>query len=310
MNFNIFATMKSIAFCLAFLFLVHTAHSCMQMTGTKYNGERGVVNARPGVSMLRESLQTNRKPDGAKMEADLRGTTNFNDRSDYSIALMYLGRSQEAVELLQKLEKEKPGEYFIAANLGTAYELSGKNSEALRWIKEGIHRNANSHDGTEWLHVKILEAKLGQQADPDFFKKHSVLELQPEQIGDQVAVGSDKIPIRALRWAIEYQLGERLQFVKPPDAAVASLLFDYAAIEAATVTLESAKQVLQLALEYGYPPENVRSLLEVYDRRIFWRKIKGYGFVSLCGAAAIGVLYLLYRLRCFVFCSKDSKQRL
>lgn len=46
------------------------------------------------------------------MEAELRGSTNFNDRSDYSVALMYLGRSQEAVQLLETLENEKPGKIF------------------------------------------------------------------------------------------------------------------------------------------------------------------------------------------------------
>jgi len=48
-------------------------------------------------------------------------------------------------------------------DLGTAYELAGKNEPALRWIREGLRRNPNSHKGTEWLHVKILEAKIEQE---------------------------------------------------------------------------------------------------------------------------------------------------
>ena len=299
--------MKSLASYLAFLFIAQTALPCVWISGTKYSGERTSVNARSGTRELEKSLRANRKPDGVKMEADLRGATNCNDRSDYSIALMYLGRGDEAVERLQELEKEKPGEYFIAANLGTAYELSGNNAEALRWIKEGLRRNASSHDGTEWLHVKILEAKIAQQKDSGFFSKHSVLELHPEQIGEQITVGDERMTIKELKRAIEYQLRERMQFVKPPDAAVASLLFDYAAIEAATVTLESAKQVLEMAVEYGYPTAKVQPLMKVYDQRIFRRKLKGYGLIALCVVAAFGLLAVLYRRGIFVLSRKGSQ---
>jgi hypothetical protein len=221
---------------------------------------------------------------------------------------MYLGRSKEAVELLEQLEKEQPGKYFIAANLGTAYELSGDNEEASRWIKEGIRRNPDSHEGTEWLHVKILEAKIAQQKEPRYFEQHSVLELLPEKIGEEIIVGEKRLSPKQLGEAIQHQLVERLQFVKPSDPAVASLLFDYAAIEAATKTLESAKDLLQMAIAYGYPPEKVQPLLKFYDRRIAWRKTKQYGFYALLGAAIIGLLGVLYKRGIFVLSARDLKR--
>lgn len=79
-----------------------------------------------------------------------------------------------------------------------------------------------------------------------------MLELQPEKL--DVLVDGERIEPIYVAKAIQHQLAERLKFVKPPDASVASLLFDYAAIEATTATLESAKGVLDLALKYGYPP--------------------------------------------------------
>jgi tetratricopeptide (TPR) repeat protein len=243
------------------------------------------------------------------MEAELRNSTNFNDRSDYSIALMYLGRSKEAVELLKTLEKEQPGHYFIAANLGTAYELSGDNEEAARWIAEDIRRNPESHEGTEWLHLKILEAKIAQEKDPDYFKKHSVLDLRPESAGSAISIGEERLSPRQITKAIQHQLTERLQFVKPPDAAVASLLFDYAAIEAATGTLESAENILRMAVNYGYPPEQVQPLMAMYDRRIAWRKVQQYGFYSVLALCGLGLLYLLYRKGIFVLSSRDLRQR-
>lgn len=243
------------------------------------------------------------------MEAALRNATNFNDRSDYSIALMYLGRSQEAVDLLQKLEKEEPGDYSVAANLGTAFELTGNNEEAAHWIAEGIQRNPKSHEGTEWLHLKILEAKLAMQKDPDYFKSHSVLDLVPQNINQDTLIGKEKLPPAQVAMAIQHQLAERLQFVKPPDPAVASLLFDYAAIEAGTRTLESARQILQMAKSFGYPPEKVEPLIKLYDQRIAWRKVKQYSFYSLIAAAGVGLLYVLYRKKIFVLSYKDLPRR-
>jgi len=265
--------MKAFTTALVFILFVNIALPCIWITGTKYNGD-SVSTGKGGTWHLRSALKADRRPDGVKMEVELRGATNFNDRSDYSVALMFLGRSEEAVTLLNQLEKEKPGEYFIAANLGTAYELSGNNEEALKWIKEGIHRDPTSHKGTEWLHVKILEAKIAQQKDTNYFKSHSVLELQPEKIGVEITVGDHTYSPKEIRDAIEYQLSERMQFVKPHDAVVASLLFDYAAIEAATETLESAEEILQMAQQYGYPSDKVQPLLNLYNRRIAWRKTK------------------------------------
>jgi tetratricopeptide (TPR) repeat protein len=222
---------------------------------------------------------------------------------------MYLGRSKEAVELLQALEKVQPGKYFIAANLGTAYELTGNYEEAARWIAEGIRRNPKSHEGTEWLHLKVLEAKMAQQKDPDYFKKHSVLNLMPQEITEDTLLGEEKLHPAEMEEAIQHQLTERMQFVKPPDPAVASLLFDYAAIEAATRTLESAKEILRMAVDYGYPPEKVEPLMKLYDRRIIWRKVQQYGFYTLAAFGGIGLLIFLYKKRIFVLSSRDLPRR-
>ncbi|MEK7782057.1 MAG: hypothetical protein AAB370_11215 [Verrucomicrobiota bacterium] len=306
--------MKILGLVLAFPIFINSVLGCANITGsaTSLSGTETKALRRSGVAELRYFLSKNLREDGIKMEASLRGSTNFNDRSDYSVALMYLGRSKEAVALLQRLEQERPGEYFVAANLGTAHELSGNNEEALRWINEGIRRNPDSHAGTEWLHAQILEAKILQQKDADYFKKHSVLELQADQIREEVTIGETKYSPEKLKEAIQHQLAERLQFVKPPDAPVAGLLFDYAAIEAATRTLESAKGLLQLAVEYGYPPDKVEPILKVYDKRIAWRKTKQYTRNTLIGigvaAIAVFLLRALYKRGIFVLSSKDLKR--
>ncbi len=80
--------------------------------------------------------------------------------------LMRLSRAQEAVKFLEASEKKRPGRYQTAANLGTAYELTGNLVQARRWIKEGIARDPSSHEGTEWLHLRILDARLALTQDP------------------------------------------------------------------------------------------------------------------------------------------------
>jgi tetratricopeptide (TPR) repeat protein len=280
------------------------AEACIWVLGTKYNTRPAWVSGFSTGRRLRLFLEHPRV-DGEKMEAELRGSTKFNDRSDYAVALLYLGRSGEAVQILESLEEEKPGDYVVAANLGTAYELAGDNDRALRWIKEGIRRNPNAHDGSEWLHAKILEAKIAQQKDAAFFEKHSVLELQPARIGKKVLIGEQHLSSEKLAQDIEYQLTERLQFVKPPDAAVASLLFDFAAIDAVTHSLESAKTVLQLALDYGYPASKVQPLLKQFDQRIMVGNIELYGFVAVIGVSIVWLLVYLYKRRIFVISSRD-----
>lgn len=294
--------MKTILCALAIVCFACPAWPCLNKSGTKYGGGSGSYF---GWRSLQVALKKNVQPDGVEMEANLRGSTNFNDRSDYAIALMYLGRNTEAVSLLTKLEQEQPGHFFVAANLGTAYELSGNNEEALRWINEGIRRNSKDHEGTEWLHAKILEAKIAQQKDAAFFEKHSVLGLEPGVICETIRVGEKSYSAKELTAAIEYQLGERLQFVKPPDPSVASLLYDYAAIEAANRSMESAKHILKFASQYGYPEPKIALLTAEFDRRLWWAGFRMNALIVAGCLIGVALLVVLYRRGIFVLSRRD-----
>lgn len=300
--------LKFILGCLLAVSVAASSDACLNKAGTKFEGGSGDVKSYFGWARLKNSIERRLAEDGVKMEAKLRGSTKFEDRNDYAIALMYLGRAAESVELLKQLEQERPGQFYVAANLGTAYELAGNNTEALKWINEGIRRNPADHDGTEWLHAKILEAKLAHEKDAHYFEKHSVLELQPGQISDaKLTLSGKTMTPQELAKAIEYQLGERLQFVKKPDPSVASLLFDYAAIEAATKSMESAKHILKMATDYGYPKDRVEALNKEFDRRLAWAAFKRYSLYVVIGLAVIALLYFLYRRGIFVLSRKDLK---
>src|SRR6185295_11499697 len=137
---------------------------------------------------------------------------NFMTWNDYAVALIRRSEASRAVGILESIERGKPGEYVVAANLGTAYELSGDLARAHQWIREGIRRNPQSHQGTEWLHLRILEARMAVAKDPDWLLRNSVTGLD---------FGSDAQPRRPPQWpqgtedgegviaALVYQLHER-----------------------------------------------------------------------------------------------------
>jgi hypothetical protein len=292
--------MKLLVVILTALCLAIPTEACAWIMGTSKDGQRVRTSPRHLVIKFRESAQTDLRIEGTRMETRLRNAPEFAQRNDYAVALMYLGRSSDAVELLEKLETERPATYEIAANLGTAYELSGNNQRALHWIKEGITRNEDSHFGTEWLHVKILEAKLRQEKDSDYFKNHSVLNLDLSSIKavnrhDTITMDGEAWPIEEITRAIDYQLIERLKFVKGKDPSVGSLLFDYAALEAASQTLESASALLKMAMEYGYPSERITPLLAKYAWTIRFGFIREYSLIGGISLLLIAFLFLRWK---------------
>ena len=87
-------------------------------------------------------------------------TGKLEDYSDYGVMLAYNGEYLRAKAIFIEIENKSPGLYATASNLGTTYELLGQNDLALHWITKAIKINPNSHNGSEWIHVKILEAKI------------------------------------------------------------------------------------------------------------------------------------------------------
>ena len=179
--------------------------------------------------------------------------------NDLAVVLIRFGRIPEAVRLLETIERRSPGLDKVAANLGTAYELAGDDAKALRWIREGMKRDPEDHWGTEWLHARILEAKL-DRARKVPRDGSSVLHLD---------FGTGAIPTRPtsmpknnvgrpvtmfqLGSALRYQITERTDFLAPPDPIVAGLLLDWANLELLAGTLETSIVLFDYAEKYGNP---------------------------------------------------------
>jgi len=270
------------------------ADACIQYYGTSVDGttkevEHPIGGVIVGLTDHREHERRASAPLGPTPPDD----APVHVRSDHAAALIYHGRAREAVALLEAVERLHPGEYVVAANLGTAYELIGDDRQALRWITEGVRRNPTSHHGTEWLHVRILEAKLALAADPAWLTTHSVT---------GVDFGAGRKPVMPSQWppgqgpdstgeALRYQLHERMGFVKPPDPIVGALLADYADLTALESTVEDALPVYDLALEYRPARADLiqRRRAHLADM-IEWRKLKAA--LVLWGLVAAGVVLL------------------
>lgn len=177
----------------------------------------------------------------ADYQAKPAGTATVEETTDYAAALVFMRRAEAAIPVLVALEHDHPGRYATAANLGTAYELTGDLPNALKWISEGIARDASSHEGTEWLHVAILEAKLRLQQDASWLAARSVLDTVPARPAEETV------------HAIEHQLSERLRFVTPADPVVCDLFYQ-AALRVTGLGPEAAErraELLKESLRFG-----------------------------------------------------------
>ncbi len=202
----------------------------------------------------------------------------LENSNDLGVALVLAGKIDEAIELFRATEKKFPGNARVAGNLGSALELKGENEEALKWIREGVIRDVSGHKGSEWLHERILKAKVALAENPRWFDKDSVLMLDFGN-GD-VPVAPEILPIEKgklkgaqdLLRQIDYQLLERTKFFKPPDAAIGDLYASGGDLAIASgLSLlddgtEDAKRYYESALLYGAPhAERIRKRLARYE---------------------------------------------
>lgn len=190
--------------------------------------------------------------DQKKKEAMIDVETNI------AVALVHLGQYQEALRIFKGEERSYKA-YNTAANIGTTYELLGQNDKALHWIKEGLTRDPGSHYRTEWLHVKILEAKIALERDPKWLEKNTVLGIDWESVNRnpsaELTVTDHRGQVKSAKEiedALAYQLHERMEFVKPPDQVVAQLLFDLSNVLRRSRSSEHATAVHKLAIDYGH----------------------------------------------------------
>jgi tetratricopeptide (TPR) repeat protein len=177
---------------------------------------------------------------------DLENIQKYNSsiQSDIAVSHIYLGNYNEALTILKRLQKENPEDYDIAANLGTVYELTGNNGLALQYIKKGMELNPQSHEGSEWVHVKILEAKLKMAKDPAWLDKNRVLNTGVSFLSDRKDELAEKIA------DIEYQLKERVPFTPFPNRILGNIFDELGDLCATQQSIELAYIAYDFSLKY------------------------------------------------------------
>lgn len=245
------------------------ANACINAVGTNYRGEFIRPMSYTGQQLKPQlTTPTDRAfliPWSEHAVADVRKSPSFRNLIELSAVLIRFGKLPEAVKLLQFVENKYPGKYQTASNIGTAYELMGRNEDALKWILEGLKRNPNDHFKTEWLHVHILNAKLGKI--PQQAPGRSILNLDfgneamPKRPA-HLPSGNDGKPVSLYEMGsgLRYQLTERIWFVPAPDKMVAGMLLDWANLELLAGSVESADVLYDAAIRYGIKEDRTISL--------------------------------------------------
>ena len=238
--------MKKALLLLYFFASINTSFACINEYGTLLSGEVVFSEANSGKLWIGKIDSLELKARSEKLLANYKRSDSIEYYSDYAAALMYLGQYQEAKLIYQEIEASFPDLYTTASNLGTVYELLGKPDSALFWIKRSVELNPNSHFGSEWIHLKILEFKLSGSSD---FSK-SILGLN---------FGNAKTPSNPMGYNLEelkthiwHQLRERLRFIRSPNKIVGNIYFDLGNTIAQEINVQTALESYAAAKEFGF----------------------------------------------------------
>ncbi len=190
-------------------------------------------------------------------------TKDIDYLSDKGYVLVIQKKYQEALEIYLKIEQLKPNRYSTASNIGTIYELLGDNRNALNWINKAMIINPKSHNGSEWLHVKILQAKIGgaEYVNSKFLINTNFGEY------DEPKNKMSKSDREALIKSLYYQLNERMSFIKKEDKIIALLLFELGNLAFLDKKYDEAINIYETSQEYGYQ----NKLLKIRAESANWR---------------------------------------
>ena len=266
----------------ALLLLASTAHACVNEVGTDRSGRRFASSWYLGETLTEPMRERYSREEALKRATETiaaaRKQPSFASLTNLGVLLIYQGQYPLAIRHFLSVERRYPGHHETAANLGTALELAGQDRVALRWIRLGIQRNADEHLRTEWLHARILQAKIAAAREPDYLKRHSIAGVRFEAkpvpaLPTVMPTGNDGRPVKPweLDLSLSYQLRERTQFVPAPDPVVANLLSDWATLNLAGGPLENADALYDLAVDYGAPRDALMRERQVYIRKTIAR---------------------------------------
>jgi tetratricopeptide (TPR) repeat protein len=241
---------KTLALWIIVFIAGYRGHACINEYRTLLNGQVVMVDEPLQIPYYKELDVHALTLELESLDKQYKADKSLETLSDYGVILIYLGRLDEAIAIYHKIEKEHPNLYATAANIGTAHELRGNIDSAGYYIRKAITIDPESHEGSEWIHLKILEAKIKLRKDPDYLLHNSIVGVDFGNEGEPKDLKQRNL--NELERHLRFQLGERLTFVKPPDQVVGQLLFDLGNTCALTTDVETALAIYEEAETYGY----------------------------------------------------------
>ena len=152
---------------------------------------------------------------------------------------------------MNKNVQNKENNYNYCSNIGVAYELIGMLDSALYWTKKGLEPNSESHEKSEWIHVRIIEVETAMQKNKNWLNQNSIFDFNVPL--DSIFIQfPDSLMLRNFISELNFQLQERTFFVKPhhQDKLVAKLLLILADAIAKEYDTHESKATYLLASEY------------------------------------------------------------
>ncbi|MBO9566178.1 MAG: hypothetical protein J7621_25615 [Niastella sp.] len=214
---------------------------------------------------------------------------DYKSLSDYAAIELRIGDRKKAVEILEKLYTQYPNEYNIVANLGTGYELAGNDAKALELLRKAVAINPRSHYGSEWIHVRILEQKIGAK------KYDQIINLGIKDFSQWIIDKNYVFPQPAdsLKIQIAYQLHERIAFIAPPDDIIGQLVLDFADVVAKSESYDAAIPFYEYAGHYSASLQKV-----VEDRKVVLKSekkeiVKNFRWASVVWALPLIVFFMI-----------------
>jgi tetratricopeptide (TPR) repeat protein len=186
-----------------------------------------------------------------ELDSLYKATKDVDYLSDKGYILIIQKKYSEALSIYFKIEQLKPNRYSTASNIGTIYELLGDNKKALLWINRALQINSKSHNGSEWLHIKILQAKIGGEK---YISSNFLINTDFGENNEPKSKMS-KSDMETLIKSLYYQLNERISFIKSEDKIIGLLLFELGNLAVLDKKYDEAIYIYEKAGDYGFKNE-------------------------------------------------------
>ncbi|MQP52799.1 MULTISPECIES: M48 family metallopeptidase [unclassified Flavobacterium] len=265
--------MKSILKLITFILIFQTQFSFGCLNGETLELKNGVLLYQDSEYMNIPKGHDFYKNDFEAIIKDLRKlykeTNDIDYLSDIGVVLILQKKYNEAIKLYNQIEKTHPNRYSTASNLGTIYELTGDNVNALKWIEKALKINPISHNSSEWIHVNILKAKVNNLifSSQNIINTNFTFESLPK-------TNLKNENLESLRFQIYFQLNERMSFIKEKDKSIAVLLFDLANIDYLLGKKSNQyKELYKMAIGYGFDKKFVEDRLKAIEKHELSNKI-------------------------------------